>query len=444
MRQLRSLALTALVGFAVLVPVHAQASTARVEGTGLQSDYLQDYVNVILYPSSIVRYPNLVYGDFGVKNVDGGDLTDFQDNNANPALDNAGRGMGAHVTGDWLPGVWGVQINENHIPLSAAYGAPYYNRNMNEGLTLLWGQKFGGISLGAMYARSSSSFEQGTTDLQPFPWTAPGALPAGANARQIMNGINAALGASPRNTDAFSAGVSFDWNAFGRRHSADVSAQYRTLSLHQEAVIAGNAQVLEDDGGMALSFNARAQMAMSDDSYLVPVFNYYTMDFSTEFTDAATPGVVTSFENTVTGLNFGLAKGWVMRESDLLMLGLALQNQSIEWADPSAFGAAAEVTYSQTPAIFGALEVRPTGWLQLRFGAGSPIFNKLEVTDTASGVETVFKDSEIQYALGLGFRIGGRLDLDAVLNQDFAFTGGWAASGLSEAPLSRLSATYRF
>jgi len=31
-----------------------------------------------------------------------------------------------------------------------------------------------------------------------------------------------------------------------------------------------------------------------------------------------------------------------------------------------------------------------------------------------------------------------------VINQDFAFTGGWVASGVSEAPISKLSATYRF
>ncbi len=443
MRHLRSVALAVLAG-AVLTPVVSHASSARVEGTGLQSDYLQDYVNVILYPSSIVRYPNIVYGDLGVKNVNGGDLPDFQDNNANPALDNAGRGMGAHVTGDWLPGVWGVQINENHIPLSAAYGASYYNRNPNEGLTLLWGQKFGGISLGAMYARSGSSFQQGTTEIEPFPPVLPGAGLAGNNARQVMNAINAGLGSEARNTDAFAAGVSFDWNAFGRRHSADISAQYRTLNLHQQAVVAGDTQTLEDDGGAGIAINARAQMAMSDESYLVPVINWYDMDLSTEFTDTATPGVTTSFDNSVSGINIGLAKGWVMRESDLLMLGLAFQQQSIEWSDPSAFGDATEVTYTQSPAIFGALEVRPTGWLQLRLGAGSPIFNKLDAENTTTGETLEVKDSEIQYALGVGFRIGGRLDLDAVMNQDFAFTGGWAASGVSEGPVSKLSATYRW
>src|SRR5215204_4599333 len=63
-----------------LVPVAALASQARVQSLGLQGDFIQDYTNIYAYPSSIVRYQNLVYGDLGTKNVDGGDLSEFEDN----------------------------------------------------------------------------------------------------------------------------------------------------------------------------------------------------------------------------------------------------------------------------------------------------------------------------------------------------------------------------
>jgi hypothetical protein len=72
------------------------------------------------------------------------------------------------------------------------------------------------------------------------------------------------------------------------------------------------------------------------------------------------------------------------------------------------------------------------------------MWSKLEVTNPAGPGTVELKDSPIQYALGLGFRIGGRLDVDALLNQDFAFTGTWAASGNEETPFSRLSMTYRW
>ena len=83
-------------------------------------------------------------------------------------------------------------------------------------------------------------------------------------------------------------------------------------------------------------------------------------------------------------------------------------------------------------------------WLHLRVGASKAFASKIEVLDPLTGETTELEDSPMGYTLGLGFRIGGRLDLDAVLNQDFAFTGGWVASGNEETPFSRLSATYRW
>jgi hypothetical protein len=77
-------------------------------------------------------------------------------------------------------------------------------------------------------------------------------------------------------------------------------------------------------------------------------------------------------------------------------------------------------------------------------GAGKPIWSKFELTDTSTDTSVTLKDSPLQYALGTGFRLGNRLDIDAVVNQDFAFTGSWGASGNSETPFSSLSMTYRF
>ena len=93
-----------------LVPAAAFASDARVQSLGLQGDYIQDYTNVYAYPSSIVRYQNLVYGNLGNKDVAGGDLPDFQDNAGPNPLNGSGRAMGAYLnTWKWLPGTWGIQ-----------------------------------------------------------------------------------------------------------------------------------------------------------------------------------------------------------------------------------------------------------------------------------------------------------------------------------------------
>ena len=168
------------------------------------------------------------------------------------------------------------------------------------------------------------------------------------------------------------------------------------------------------------------------------------MGRGTKLTDPLVPANNYEYDNTVSGLQVGLAESWVLRESDLLVLGLSVSTENVEYDDPTVFGAPVEISYETTPSIFGALEVHPASWWHVRFGAGKPIWSKLEVTDTATSTSLTLKDSPFQYALGTGFRLGNRLDLDAVVNQDFAFTGSWGASGNSETPFSQLSLTYRF
>ncbi len=434
----------ALATLVTVLPQAAHASQARVDALGLQTDYVQDYVNILHYPSTIVRYQHLAYGDLGIKDTDGGDLSEFENNNEFPSdLDNSARSLGAYVSARWLPGVWGLQLNENYSSLSPAYGAQYYNRNRNEGFTIMWGQQFGGIAVGAQFNNTQSSVTTPTATTAPYPAPGvPGGVPSLDNARQVMNAINAiAAEDAGRNSTGLGAGVSFGWDAIGRKHTADIGAQLRFQNMEREVV---GVSRITDDGNMAFSINGRAQFAISDNSYLVPVINYYDMGLGTEFNDLVTPANNTSFENTVNGFQFGLAEAWVLRETDLLMLGLSLTNEKVEWNDPSVFGEVFEATYSQTPALFGALEVHPTGWLHIRAGAGKPMWSKLEFTNPGGSGTIEVKDSPIQYALGLGFRIGGRLDVDALLNQDFSFAGTWAASGNEETPFSRLSMTYRW
>jgi hypothetical protein len=446
MRHLRSLALC-VAALACFVPAQALASSARIDGLGLQSDYVQDYVNVIHYPSTIVRYQNLVYGDLGIKDLDTGDLSDFEDNSADvPALNESARSMGAFLK-LWksMPGVFGVQLNENAGPVSSAYGAEFWNRNRNESFNLLWGNDFGSVSAGFQFNRSSSGFESGTTDNDPSPFSFPSLVSSGSNTRERMNRVNASLGAEPRNAMGVGGGLTFGWDSYGRHHTADIAVQYRSLSLEQSSGAPGATVTVEDDGGMALAINGRSQFATSDNTYLTPVVNYWTLDMSAERLDQAVPATNFNYENTVTGWNVGLAESWVMREQDLLTLGFAFGNESVEYADPTRSGNPFDITYSTTPQLFGAVEIHPTNWFHVRLGASKSLASKFEIEDTSvGGVTQEWTDSPFGYTVGTGFRIGGRLDIDAVMNQDFGFTGGWIASGNEETPFSRLSATYRF
>ena len=446
MRHLRSLALL-VAAVACFVPAQAFASSARIDGLGLQSDYVQDYVNVIHYPSSIVRYQNLVYGDMGIKDESGGDLSDFEDNSADvPALQESARSMGAFLK-LWkaMPGVFGVQLNENSSPISPAYGADFWNRSRNESFNFLWGDDFGDMAVGFQVNRVSSSFESGTTENEPASFSIPTLVTSGANSREVMNNINASLGSEPRNSFGVGGGLTFGWDSYGRHHTADIGIQYRTLSFEQSSGAPGASIVVEDDGGMGLAINARSQFATSDNTYLTPVFNYWTLDMSAQRTDEVTPATNYNYENKVTGWSVGLAESWVMREQDLLTLGFTFGSEEAEYEDPAPAGNPFDISYATTPQLFGAVEIHPMNWFHVRFGASKSLMAKLEIQDTSpGGITTEVKDSPFGYTLGAGFRIGGRLDLDAFMNQDFAFTGGWLASGNSEVPFSRLSATYRW
>jgi len=444
MRHLRSLLLAGVV-LAGLLPAAAFASQARIDALGLQSDYVQDYVNVIHYPSTIVRYQNLVYGDLGIKSTDGGDLSEFEDN-ADTAfgLDNTGRSMGANLK-LWksMPGVFGIQLNENATPLSAAYGAGYWNRNRNEGVNLLWGNDFGGITAGFQFNRTSASREEGGASTEPLPIPPPGPLPDPANSRAGMNAINAALGSQPWNTTGFGGGVSFDWDASGRTHTADLAIQYRSMSYELTEPSGAGTRTEDSDGAYGLAINARTQYATSDNTYLVPVINYWSMNLDNRVKDDGDPTEDFAASNDVSGWSIGLAESWVLRESDLLTLGLNLGQQEVELGDVRVYGDTYKATYSTMPQLFGSVEVHPTNWFHVRVGASKAFSSKLEIEE--AGTTTLeLTDAPFGYTLGTGFRIGGRLDLDAVINQDFAFTGAWAASGEQEQPFSRLSATYRW
>jgi len=428
-----------------LAPVAAQASTARIEGLGLQGDYVQDYTNIYNYPSSIVRYQNLVYGNWGRKDVSGGDLSDFQDNNPTaPFLVNADRSMGAYLSiCKRLPGTWGVQLNENRNALSPAYGPQYWGRQGNEGITLLWGNKLGQkAALGITLEKSGSRAEDATDILFPFFEQATPTLSASGlvNTRQIMNEINASIGATTgRNSWGVGAGLSTNWSSHGRDHLAELGVHYRNNSLHEEDQAAGT--LLEDNGNTDFAVNARMQCAVSDNSYLTPVINWYSMDRGTQFTDNTTPANDTDFDNKVSGFNVGLSETWVLRETDMLVLGVSVNREKIDYEDPTVGGGPFTITYMNSPTVFGSLEAHPTHWWHVRMGASKPVWNKLTIEQTN---KVTIKDSPFNYAVGTGFRLGNSLDLDAVVNQDFAFGGGWAASGTFEVPFSSLSATYRF
>ena len=448
--------LLALALLAVAVPTLAFASSSRVEGLGLQGDYVMDYNNIFTYPSVVTQYQNLVYGDLGTKDVSGGALSDFENNNTNQRLDDANRAMGAILGNLWggKAGIWSVHFNENASPISPALGAQYFNRNANEAWNIIWGWKAQKTSIGITFNRSyaTQDFNNGTVinrPYTPFPPFAP--ILSAFNARQAFNVISSALGSTDDwNSIGAGLGVSFDMGEGDHTKMLDLSGQFRKLTF--EVSDSTNNHKFEDNGGASFAFNGRLHWDNGGDFHLMPVGNFYRLNLGTKYSSSdGLPVVDTTFKNTVTGFQIGLVGNWKLRDSDWFWLGASYDNVKIDFEDfnttgrdPFADGHAV-LQYSDMPMIFGALESSLWPWLTVRLGAGRPMFSRLKLTDkdATPNNSTTLHDSPLQYSVGVGFHFA-KLDLDAVVNQDFAFTGGWLSSGASEVPFSKLSATYRW
>jgi hypothetical protein len=453
-----------LVLLASALPGAAMASSTRVQSLGLQGDYIMDYSNVQMYPSAIVRYQNLVYGDLGVKDATDGvnDLSEFQDNNAS-FLSDEDRAMGV-ILGNLFGGKigsLGIFMNENAAPFSQALGAQYYDRNLNEAWNVVWGYKFSQLAVGLKFDRSYSSFESTVQDslgqvFKPiesiFGFASPFA--PGNNGRQIFNEFALAFGSLPFNTMGFGGGFTYNFDMNGKPSFLDLSGEVRRYQLEVTDKDADPLGDVKDNGSMSFAFNARAHLATSEDFEVVPVVNFYSIDQSIKETvlDVSAQVADTTSKIKATGFNVGVAGQWKLRESDWLTLGLAYQSVKLDAVD-TPFDIL--VKYTTMPNVFASLESNLWPWLTLRLGASKPVFSKLKLEDDAADFAELFgfglptgtveiKDSPFQYSVGLGFHLG-HVDVDALLNQDFIFTGGaLAGNDNSEIPFTRLSATYRW
>jgi hypothetical protein len=211
----------------------------------------------------------------------------------------------------------------------------------------------------------------------------------------------------------------------------------------------------EDNGGVSYAFNARYHWEKESDFHLMPVGNFYRLDLGTKYSSkTGAPVADTTYKNSVEGINIGLVGNWKLRDSDWFWLGAAYEYSKIDFEDVQRDGAGhapnpqpsggLEAKYQNMPNIFAALESSLWPWFTVRLGAGRPLFSTLTVNDkTTPKVESKAKDSPLQYSVGVGFHFA-KLDVDAVVNQNFAFTGGWFSSGNTQVPFSKLSATYRW
>jgi len=426
MRSRRLTVCFAALALTMLLPLAAHGQTSRVEGMALQPDYIKDYVNIYTYLSSVTQVGNLVYGELG--NTGGAFFSPPRDRSVGAVLGNLWDG---HL-GTWAihirqqrPQMGSGSASQNPAPVDSI-GSADPNVNFNEAFDLMWGKKFGTMSLGLRFNRSFVKDEVTlggvTTSFEFQPLTPGGAA-------------NENLG---RNVTGLGGGVGFEMSP---NLNLEVALNYESRTFENTATTS------QDDGSTNYMLAGRGFWQWTPNVVVTPVLKFYSMDLSRKTTAPAA-----SFDNTMKGWQIGAAGNWTLGSNDLFVLGATFaQNRLKQQEDIFGLVArfpgmdpSAKATETMMPQIFAALETHINRWLTLRFGANKGAFEHVKIENQAGPARTQEVSlSSFHMNLGVGAKIS-TLQLDAILSDTFPQTLGWLGSGVPGTYFPKVTATYSF
>jgi hypothetical protein len=265
-------------------------------------------------------------------------------------------------------------------------------------LDLAWAKQFTSIALGARINWSKSSFENTTNETtSPIGWVP---------------------GDGDFNTLGITGGIKFDLSNNGMM---ELAATLAWLSFENQTAGA------QDAGNISYNLAGRIFTDLSDKTTLVPLIRYGSFDLTPEG----------QTDKTKTDqMNLGVALQRTMNGDDLLIVGLAINYMNVQ-------DGAAGVKSSawQMPALFMSLEFDIYSWLTGRVGASKPFVSTNDEPISGGGNGEKFFDSSFEFGLGMGLHFNN-FDVDANVNPESLFTGGYLFSGDSSNPIGRITATY--
>lgn len=372
-------------GLLALLPAVAPASDARLDGLGVQREYVEDYYNFRIFPTVAARYKNLVTASLGSR--DGGD-----------------RSVGVIGAGDNTSyGAFAIYLNQkDRVFVTDEAGGTSAAESAE--LDVTWAKQFSGLALGVSLDWVDSSLETGDFRRSPANWTGQG-----ANLLSVIGGAK------------------FD---VGDKSALEVAAELARYSW--EAKNSSGTVVGEDAGNLSYRLVGRMMSEVSERTTLVPLLSYGRTDFTAE-EDAD----VTRSDR----LNIGVAAHHEVNGDDLLIMGIAANY--LKRSTYLSGTQSAEFSRWDLPALFVALEFDMYSWLTARVGATKT----LDLSTVDPGVDeadnTDAVSSRYFFGLGMGLHFD-HFDVDATVNPDALFTGGYLFSGESSRPITRITGTYYF
>lgn len=393
MKATRLVLLGVTVALGLLIAAQAMASDARLESMALQREYVEDYFNFRTFPTVAARFSNLATVALGSSNSS----SDF----------GSERSVGVIGAGDNTSyGVFAVYLNEAVIGGSGADHAQF---------DITWAKDFEKTAIGLGMLYQNSSVEQGGVKVTPIDFT------------PLLNSMNQLF---------FTGGVKF---AKGEKSTIELAAKIGWLTYGDSLLIPS----AEDAGKVSYNLAGRVMAEISDKTTLIPLLQYGKMDATGNL-----PPTGTEQEFSETQLNAGLAVNYEVNGSDLLVLGISADYTKLVDEPGIILTPGGEVSDWSIPTLFLATEFDVYSWLTLRAGARKT-FDNATVKDL-SPIDTDVKSSSYTFGLGMGLHFD-HFDVDASLNPDWIFTGGYFLSGQttesiqgSTQPLTRVTATYYF
>jgi hypothetical protein len=281
-------------------------------------------------------------------------------------------------------GVFGIYLND--------LGS---DENQDAQIDVTWAKQLSGAAVGAAIGWTKSSRKDGDFEVSP--------LYGDFNQLSLVGGVKLDL---------------------SETNQLEAAAEIAFLTFRDDA------SSTEDDGQPSYRLSARMMKEASEKTTLVPLAQYTHVDLTAKGDEEST-----AFDT----FNLGVAARHQVNGDDLLILGLATNYFKQKGYGPSSY---VELSRWDMPALFVALEFGVYDWLTARVGATKTL--DLETVDrTGSADQTDLTKSRYFFGLGMGVHFD-HFDVDATVNPDAVFSGGYLFSGESTRPLTRITGTYYF
>jgi hypothetical protein len=197
----------------------------------------------------------------------------------------------------------------------------------------------------------------------------------------------------------------------------------------------------ESNNDLSMDYNGRVFFYMNDFFCLIPYFAYSKIDLSSKerLQGQITP---TKIDRITTTKKVGIGSNLMLFDENKIILGL-FYNSTIYEQLISPGGYDTTITYDQIPSVVCGLESDIKSWLTVRAGITESLI--IQRNESVNGIKSVLTErySRFNFNAGLGFRFGS-LHVDAILNEDTPFTGGYFLSGEENPIFTKVSATYLF